>query len=192
VENGLQVRERLVRKIADLIDRNPSSIASALQHSNTFFKYPYTQEELVDATAEALIEDPLFRKNIAVIIACDDNNLLKDVDFSNLGGKDSRIDSGKATGDFAKTVATHSGAWSSMGWIGNIIGAVVGVIDASFGLASKNKRAESAKEVARAEIYTELFDKKKKKDKNWWIPAVVVGTVLILGAVAVFITLKKK
>ena len=192
MENGIEVRKRIVKKIADLVDRNPSSIVSALQHSNTFFKYPCNEKELVDAIAEGLVYDPLFRKNISILIVCDEHNLLDDVDFSNIGGKDARIDSGKATGDFAKTVVTHTGAWSSMGWIGNVIGAVVGVIDASFGLASKKKKAESAKEIARAEIYTELFDKKKKRDKNWWIPAVVLGSVLILGGVVVFITLKKK
>ena len=192
MENGLQVRKRLVCKIADLIDRNPSSVASALEYSNTFFEYPYTEKELVDTTANALVEDPLFRKNISTVIVYDENNLLNGVDFSNIGGKDARIDSGKATGDFAKTVGEHTMAWSSMGWVGNIIGAVVGVVDASFGLASKNKKADAAKEVARAEIYTELFDKKKKKNKNWWIPAVVVGSILVLGGVVVFITLKKK
>jgi hypothetical protein len=191
VENGLQVRKRLMRKIADLIDENPSSVASALEYSNTFFKYPYTEKELVDTTAHALVNDPLFRENISVVIAYDENNLLRS-DFSNIGGKKTKLDAGKETGEFAKTVGKHTASWSGGGVIGLIVGAVVGAVDASFSLGRKKKEAQRQEEIAKMELYAELFDKKKKRNKNWWIPVAVVGGVLVLGGVAVFIALKKK
>ena len=73
-----------------------------------------------------------------------------------------------------------------------IIGAIVGLIDAGFQWGTASKKAKTAEEIAKAKIYADLFSKDKKKNKNYWIPIVVVGGVLLVGGIVIYFALKEK
>jgi hypothetical protein len=194
-------RDEVLQEIAILIDKHPTSIASALKHSNTFFKYPYSKKDLVDAASYAIINNRTFQKNIAVAIAYNKAGLLdgktinpKDfAEFSNLGGSSTKIDNKKLAGDITKTIVTSTAQGAEQGgWIGAIIGAVAGIVNGGFQWGSADKDAKAQEEVAKAKIYAKLFDKDAKKGKNSWIPMVVVASVLLAGGIVVFFTLKEK
>jgi hypothetical protein len=201
-----QARDKVLREIATLIDEHPDSVASALNHSNTFFEYPYTKKDLVDAASYAIVNNRLFQKNISVVIANRKIGLLDKgkiitqkefVEFSNIGGKKARIDSKKLAVSMGSTIAKGAAGGAKSGKepisiiVGAIVGTVVGIVDAGFQWGSASKNAKASEEAAKAKIYAELFDKDKKK-KNWWIPIAVLGGVLIAGGIVVFMTLKEK
>lgn len=196
-----KAQNKVLREIATLIDEHPASVASALNHSNTFFKYPYTEGELVDAVSYAIVNNRLFQKNISVVIAYKEVGLLNKgvtvnprefVEFSNIGGKGTKIDAGDLAADIGSTIAQSTAQGAEQGgWIGAIVGAVAGVVSGGFKWGSADKNAKAEKEKAKAKIYAELFDKKNKRAKHYWLPAAIVGAVLLVGGIVVFITLKK-
>lgn len=82
---------------------------------------------------------------------------------------------------------TASGA-SSGGLFGAIAGFLIGSVDAGFGWAKSGKEKEIEDERRKQEILGDIY-KKPKKD---WTPVIVVGSVLIVGAIVTYITLKEK
>lgn len=202
MEKGSEAREAIAKQIATLIDEYPSSVADALRVSKAFFEYPYTKKDLADASAYSIVNNRLFQKNISVLIGFYKAGLLDKgervseeqyVTFSNIAGKGTKIDSGKLGKDMAQSIATSTGAWAQTGgWIGAIVGAVIGAVDAGFQWGTASKKAKTNEEIAKAQIYAELFDKDKKRKKNYWIPIAVLGGVLLVGGVVTFIVLKEK
>jgi len=180
VENKESNRKLILKKIAALIKKNPTSVARALSRSNVFVE-SIDKKNLADLSAYNIVNNPLFKRNIAIVIA--ESELRKD-EFSSFGKK---VDNKEMSVESGKKII--KGAASGAEPITIIIGAIVGTIDAAFSWASSGKKAKISEEQARAELYEDLFTDEKKKGN--WIPIAIVGGVLLVGGIVTYFALRK-
>ena len=180
MEKGNYYRKKVLHEIARLIKTNPISVAEALKSSGSFIENPYNKRELVDKVAYSIVNNESFRYSIAILIA---NN---SSEYLNIGGG---IDAGKEAKYGGSAIAQGiSGGTQSGGWIGAIVGGVVGAIDAGFHWGTSSKKAKSEEEKAKAILVGELFEEETQKDI---IPVIIIGSVLLVGAVVTFLALKE-
>jgi hypothetical protein len=188
VENSFRQKQSFVlRDIAKLIKSNPTSIAKTLEKSGTFIENPYDKKELADKVAFNIANNKEFQQLIAIEIA---KEIVEKQGFSNLGGK-GKIDWSKQGQYAGETITKDTVQGASAGPWGALIGAVVGIIDSGFNLASAKKRALAEEEEYKAELYEELFDDKSKKKNKYLVPSLILGGVLIVGGVVTYFALKE-
>lgn len=77
----------------------------------------------------------------------------------------------------------------SGGWIGAIIGGVIGAVDAGFSWGAASKDAKAQKERDRTKLIDSLTGDDGKVNV---VPVVIIGSVLLVGAVVIVLALNKK
>jgi hypothetical protein len=158
-------REIVLDEIVTLIEESPEKLAEALRQSNVKVRAQLTKEELIDRSAYALINNPIFQKNIAVVLAAQEENRTP------------------AREEFASSDGEDGGG---MGIVASISNAVNSAF--TFGTATQNLKSEEVK--AKAMMYSKIFGKEKKRN---WLPIVAITGVLLIGALVVWrVTATKK
>lgn len=174
----------VLQQISNLIKDNPKLVVEAIESSNINIENPNDKVELVNKTAYALSHSKSFPRKIGEALAL----MEQQKEFSNLGGKGKVDVKGEALRGGKQIVKGAASGAKTGGLFGIIAGAVVGAVDAGFGFATAGKRAKIEEEQYRQQLLGSLFEGKKKKSNL--VPILIVGGVLIVGAIVTYIALK--
>lgn len=174
----------VLEQISNVIKSEPQLVAKAIESSGIHINDSNDRIELVNKTAYGLSHNAKFPSKIGQLLAFKEKEK-----FSNLGGrgkvdvKEQLIQGGSAIGKGTVSGAQSGGIW------GAIAGFVVGSVDAGFGAASAKNKAKIEEEQYRQELLGKLFGG-NKKNKNL-VPILIIGGVLVVGAIVTFIVLKE-
>jgi hypothetical protein len=168
-------REIVLDEIVTLIEESPNELAEALRKSKVTVSTPLTKEELIDKSAYALINNPIFQKNIAVVFAAQEEN---------------RTPAREEFASFGKNKDKGGGSKEGGGGGGGAVSSIADAVSSVFGFATATQNLKSEEEKAKAAMYSKIFGKEKKRN---WMPIVVIGGVLLIGALVVWrVTARKK
>ena len=155
-------REIVLDEIVTLIEENPSVLTKALKESKVNIGNTPTKEELIDKSAYAIINNSLFKKNLAVVLAAqEENRVPAREEFANAKGGGSE---------------EGGGGGSMVSSIANAVGSIFG-----FATSTQNLKSEEAK--AKAAMYVKIFGEKKSRN---WMPVIVIAGVLLIGGLVVW------
>tara|TARA_R110002020_G_scaffold44348_2_gene127985 strand:- start:1959 stop:2330 length:372 start_codon:yes stop_codon:yes gene_type:complete len=99
------------------------------------------------------------------------------------------IDTGKLVREGATTTASRTVAGTSYGgWIGAIVGAVVGLTETGFKVGEAQKTKEQQETEAKKRLVDHIFNEQTGRKK--WVVPVIIGSVLLVGAIVIFYTLR--
>ena len=167
------VREIVLDEIVTLIEENPKVLSEALRNSKVKVSDSPTKEELINKSAYALVNNSIFKKNISVVFAAQSQNRTPArEEFSNENAK------GGAKGGGGK------------GGGGNMVSSIADAVSSIFNFATSSKNLKSEEAKAKADMYSAIFGKEKKRN---WLPVVAIAGVLLIGAIVVWrVTATKK
>ena len=202
-------KDILFDELAQLIETQPSVLIGALKESGCKISQGASKKELIDATVDNLSYNPSFRNKIPLLIVANKSGALKKAisqakkeGFSSADGKVKDFFGniwGKVKGTFGGdggngNVLENVGEGASEGAGGGIWGVVIGtlggVTESIFDWKTSQTNQQIANEQAKMSLYEKLLG--GAGGKTNWMPIVVVGGVLIIGAIVVFATLKNK
>jgi hypothetical protein len=202
-------KDILFDELAQLIETQPSVLIGALKESGCKISQGASKKELIDATVDNLSYNPSFRNKIPLLIVANKSGALKKAisqakkeGFSSADGKVKDFFGniwGKVKGTFGGdggngNVLENVGEGASEGAGGGIWGVVIGtlggVTESIFDWKTSQTNQQIANEQAKISLYEKLLG--GAGGKTNWMPIVVVGGVLIIGAIVVFATLKNK
>lgn len=205
-------KDILFDELAQLIENYPSVLIGALQESDCNICQGASKKELIDATVDNLSYNPSFRNKIPLLIVANKSGALKKAIaqvskegfssadgqvkdfFGKIWGKISGSGGGTPMGDGGSNVIENVGGGASEGASGGIWGVVIGtlggVTESIFDWKTSQTNQEIANEQAKLSLYEKLLG--GAGGKTNWMPIVVVGGVLLIGAIVVLVVLKKK
>lgn len=162
-------KDVLLDEIARLIELDRANVILILKDSGYKLPKNATKKQVIDTVVTALYSKPQFQIDAAKLIVSSNAG-----EYSNAGGG-------------AEPSASGAGQGAGKVTISDPVGAIAGAIGAIFqlGAASKNQKAEE--ERSKQELYNKLLGDDQKTD---WVPIVVIGSVFIIGAIAMIFTLR--
>jgi hypothetical protein len=161
------VRQIVADEITTLIVTNPSEVAKALRSANVRISENASRDKLIDASSYNLYNNPIFRKNVAVMISMKGTNQVPtESDYASQNGE---TEDKKGRGQVVSTIS-------------NLIGS-------GFGLVTSSKELKAEEERTRAQMYDKIFGERKKRN---WTPVIIIGGVLVVGGIVAYLTLRKK
>ena len=99
------------------------------------------------------------------------------------------IDKGQLAKEGLGTTASRTATGTQYGgWLGGIVGAVVGLTETGFNVASAHKTKEAQEREAKAKLMQHIFNEDSGRKK--WVVPVIIGSVLLVGAIVVYFTLR--
>tara|TARA_R110000824_G_scaffold139685_13_gene304996 strand:+ start:5001 stop:5579 length:579 start_codon:yes stop_codon:yes gene_type:complete len=168
-------RDLILDEIAFAIKKNPKQIIQALRNSKVKISENSNNKTIGIKLIDNIYTNQKLKKEITLIIAKQNSK------YSNTNGD-------KIT-NAIKTTGTSTAAGASGGGVaGGIIGAIGGITQSVFDW----KTAESQAQTEKLKAQTALMDKLSGGSQKKWLPIVIVGGVLVIGAIVIFFTLKKK
>jgi hypothetical protein len=156
-------KDLILDEVSRLIEFNRQSVISNLNDAGYKISPDSSKKTVIDYTSKALYENPEFRKGIA-----------KNIVASNSG--------------FNGADGSAGGAGKSASPAGAIAGAIGQSLESIFGFAQASKEYKSEQERTRQQMYDKLL----QGEKTNWMPIIIVGSVLLIGGIVVFMTLRKK
>lgn len=181
------VKELILDKISELIDKQPKSIIKALKKSNVRVSDNANKMQLIDLASKNLYENRIFQKNLAVTIATD--GIAQDSEYANSTGQGFDLSGllgglgGGGGGAAAGAAAGGGGAAAGGGGAAGIISSVADMVGSigQFGASRNQLKLEEQK--SKAAMYEKVFGAKKKTN---WLPIVIIAGVLLIGGVVVW------
>ena len=178
------LKELILDKTSELIDKQPKSIIKALKKSNVRVSDNANKMQLIDLASKNLYENRIFQKNLAVTIATD--GIAQDSEYANSSGFDLNAllgSIGGGGGGAAAGGAAAGGAASGGGGAAGIISSVADMVGSigQFGASRNQLKAEEQK--SKAAMYEKVFGAKTKTN---WLPIVIIAGVLLIGGVVVW------
>lgn len=165
--DNILFNEIIIDYIANLIEDKPDELVKILRYSNIELKNDVSKHDLINIASYNLHNNTIFHKNIAV-------NLAK-------GSSATKEDYASAEGELSES--TDGGnAGSIVSSIANMIGSI-----SSWGASSKDLKSEEIK--SKNLLYEKIFGEEKKTN---WTPIVLIGGILIIGAIVVWRLTAKK
>tara|TARA_R110000823_G_scaffold141854_1_gene271614 strand:- start:386 stop:1078 length:693 start_codon:yes stop_codon:yes gene_type:complete len=207
-------KDILFDELAQLIENYPLVLIGALQESGCDICQGASKKKLIDATVDNLSYNPSFRNKIPLLIVASKSGALKKAIsqakkegfssadgkvkdfFGNIWGKVKGAfgGGGTAMGDGGSNVLENVGDGAKEGAGGGIWGVVIGTIggvtESIFDWKTSKTNQEIANEQAKMSLYEKLLG--GAGGKTNWMPIVVVGGVLLIGAIVVAVVLKNK
>jgi ADP-ribosylglycohydrolase len=163
-------KDVVLDEIARAIYTDRPSIVEALNNAGIKSSESDSLKTLIDKTAKGLYNNETFRESIPFVIA-------KDEYSNNTGAAMSALQSG----------GSSSGGGFNLGALGGILGGVSSVINGVFGSISTAQQKKLEEEKTKQLLYDKLLTTKKNP-----MPWIIMGGVLLIGGVAIFLTLRKK
>jgi len=162
-------KEIILDEIVTLIEENPSELTRALKESKVNIGSAPSKEELIDKSAYALVNNPIFQKNLAVVLVSQqENRVPAREEFSNNDAK-----GGKGGG----------------GGGGNMVSSIANAVGSIFGFATATQQLKGEEQKAKSVMYEKIFGQQKKRN---WMPIIVLGGVLLIGGLVVWKVLSNK
>jgi len=167
------LKEILVDSMANLIEEDPTEMVKVLKHSNVDVDDNVSKRKLIDIASYNLYNNPLFHKNLAV-------NLVKgkeanENDYASAEGDGSGSEGGEGGGKGAAAAGIVSSIAGMLGSIG------------AWGASSNDLKKEELR--TQSQMYEKIFGEEKKTN---WMPIIVIGGVLLIGAIVVWRLTAKK
>jgi hypothetical protein len=183
------LKELILDKTSELIDKQPKSIIKALKKSNVRVSDNANKMQLIDLASKNLYENRIFQKNLAVTIATD--GIAQDSEYANSSGFDLNAILGSVGGGGGAAAggAASGGAAAGGGGAAGIISSVADMVGSigQFGASRNQLKLEEQK--SKAAMYEKVFGAKKKTN---WLPIVIIAGVLLIGGVVVWRVTAKK
>lgn len=155
------VREIVISELVESIETQPALVVQALRDSNVHVPQDVTNRQLADKLSYALTYNDEFLSKVP--------NLIK---VHEEGKKPIREEYASAVGVITAAIT-----------------AVTTAVGGAFRQAQKKKDLEMQQEATKQVIYQKLLGEDKKKTN--WIPILIVGGVLVIGAIVVWRVTKK-
>ena len=155
------LRNILFDAISDLIEKSPDQVISALQKSKVKISSNADIKTIINSVAYNIVNNRIFQKNISILIA-----------FHNTGQKPTDED--------------FNGNWSNAedgGSGGGYVTAISNAVGSIFTFASSTNELKSEETKAKSAMMVAIFGKEEKTN---YIPIVILGGVLIIGAIVVW------
>ena len=158
-----------------IIESNPKEVINALKYSKVNIDEDASKEDLIDIVAYNIVNNPIFRKNAAVLFTMKGSNRTpNEEDYASQSGSSGSGGSGSGGG----------------GATAGLVGSLADMIGSAFKFGSSSKELKAQEESTKAAMYAKLFGENKKTN---WMPIVVIGGVLLIGALVVWrVTANKK
>jgi hypothetical protein len=177
------LKELILDKTSELIDKQPKSIIKALKKSNIRVSDNANKMQLIDLASKNLYENRIFQKNLAVTIATD--GIAQDSEYANSTGQGFDLSGllGGLGGGGGDAAAGGGGAAAGGGGAAGIISSVADMVGSigQFGASRNQLKLEEQK--SKAAMYEKVFGAKKKTN---WLPIVIIAGVLLIGGVVVW------
>jgi len=178
-------RDVLLDEIARLIETDKSAVILILKDAGYKVDTKTSKKEVIKKVSHALHNNKQFQLDVAKEIVKENSH----TDFSNAEGKFKEWFSnlGNKNNDGGGSAGGAGGGASKVG--GDPISAIAGAIGAifQFGASSKNKKSEEEK--TKQELYNKLLGDNEKTN---WLPIIIIGGVLVIGAIVTVIVLRNK
>jgi hypothetical protein len=195
-------KDILLDEFAELIENHKPLVLEAFSRSGVNVDKNIRLKSLTSKVVDQMYENPEFKEHMVLLVSSLNMGLIDEgfshgdgkvkEFFSNLGMKIKNTfsrNSHKSSGGTAdKIVKSTGGGAASAGIWGAVIGLVGGVTQSVFDHKTSQNQLESEKEQTKAELYNKLLGEKKTN----WMPIVIVGGVLLMGAVVLTLTLRGK
>lgn len=155
------LRNILFDAISDLIEKSPDQVISALQKSKVKISSNADIKTIINSVAYNIVNNRIFQKNISILIA-----------FHNTGQKPTDED--------------FNGNWSNAEdgeGSGNLVASISNAVGSIFNFASSTNELKSEETKAKSAMMVAIFGKEEKTN---YIPIVILGGVLIIGAIVVW------
>jgi len=158
------LKELVYDENARLIEMNPELVVNALKESNVDVSSDASKLDLIGMSAYNIVNNPIFQRNLEVAIAEGQDYDIPNKDrFSN-----------------AEAGAEGSGG---EGGSGSMVTAIAGAVGSIFEFGTSTQNLKSEEEKAKAAMYSKIFGEQKKRN---YMPYIVVGGVLLIGALVVW------
>jgi len=161
-------RELIADELVSIIESNPKEVINALEHSKVNIDEDASKEDLIDIVAYNIVNNPIFRKNTAVLFTMKGSNRTpNEEDYASQSGSSGSGGSGSGGG----------------GATAGLVGSLADMIGSAFKFGSSSKELKAQEESTKATMYAKLFGENKKTN---WMPIVVIGGVLLIGALVIW------
>jgi hypothetical protein len=174
-------KDILVDEMANIIETNPKEMVKVLRYSNVNVSDTASQRKLVELASYNFYNNPLFQKNLAV-------NIVKK---SSAQPSDYASAVGAGAVGAAQTAAGATGgaaAGGATGGWGSVVGAVGDLFKSISGYGRSKNELKSEEERTKLLMYEKIFGQQQQRN---WLPIIVIGGVLLIGAIVVFRTTGK-
>ena len=158
------MKELLIDAMVNIIETQPKEMAKTLRYSNIKASDTASKEDLIRLASYNLYNNPIFQKNLAVTLVMGDDATKSDY-------------------------ASAEGSGGEGGGGGNIVASIADMIGSISKWGASNQDLKAEEERTRGQMYEKIFGQEKKTN---WMPIVVVGGVLIIGAIVVWRMTAKK
>ena len=178
-------RDVLLSEIHKILARNPQVLIEALNKSGIPTKKNISKDALINQTVEALYSSKKFRDVISEVIIHGHSDIYSNAD----GALMSKINglfggAGEASGEAV------GGAVAGGGGGGDPVSAVAGAIGAIFGFAKSKSDEKNQKEADKAKLRLAILSDSTQKTN--WMPIIIVSSVLLIGGIVAYVSLKEK
>lgn len=159
-------RELIADELVSIIESNPKEVINALEHSKVSISEDASREDLVDIVSYNIVNNPIFRKNVAVLFSMKGSNRTPNTeDYASQSG------------------ASSGGSGGKGGSTAGLVGSLADMVGSVFKFGSSSKELKAQEESTKATMYAKLFGENKKTN---WMPIVVIGGVLLIGALVIW------
>lgn len=170
-KDEILAKEILVDEMAQIIENNPKEMIKTLRYSKVNVSDTASKKKLVNLASYNLHNNPSFQKNLAVTIVKKGSAEPSDYD---------RFVANPEAGEMAAKGGGKGGAGMASA-IASMIGSI-----GKWGSSRNDLKAEEAR--TKSLMYQKIFGQEQKIN---WMPIIVVGGVLLIGALVVWRTTAK-
>ena len=177
-------KDILIDEMANIIETNPKEMVKVLRYSNVNVSETANQRKLVDLASYNFYNNPLFQKNLAVNIV--KKSSAQPSDYASAvgaGAVGAASTAAGATGSIGGAAAGGAG-----GWITGVTQTVGDLFKSISGYGRSKNELKSEEERTKLLMYEKIFGQQQQRN---WLPIIVIGGVLLIGAIVVFRTTGK-
>lgn len=184
-------KDVILSEVHKLIDKNPDVLIATLKESDVKVKDRYSKKELISLTVENLYDNDKFRMNVSKLIGNGYSSNYSSADGNFVDKLKGIFGGGDSTSTDAKSVGTDSvGKVGTGAATGGVVGAVAGAVNSIFGFAKSKSDAKTQKEADKQKLIQSMLDDSNKK-RNY-LPIIIISSVLLIGGIVAYVSLKKK